>query len=268
MGASLAVAVARDKGACKPIPREAGTPLTYACAVAIRVVLGEDNYIVREGLRQLLAAAGGIELVAECADFDSMVREVDAQRPDVVLTDIRMPPTQTDEGIRIAAQLRAEHPEVGVVVLSQYAEPGYVLELLDAGSEGRAYLLKERVHDRRQLALAIEAVAAGDSVIDPKIVELLVDARTRGKTSPLAQLTTRELEVLAAIAEGKSNTAISEALVLTKRAVEKHINAIFLKLNLTHAEDAAAVSPRVKAALLFLAEPDAGARGREHHLAG
>jgi DNA-binding NarL/FixJ family response regulator len=236
--------------------------------VAIRVVVGEDNYIVREGLRQLLASADGVEVVAECEDLESLRREIEAQEPDVVLTDIRMPPTQTDEGIRIAAQLRAERPEIGVVVLSQYAEPGYVLELLDAGSEGRAYLLKERVHDRRQLVLAIEAVAAGNSVIDPKIVELLVDARTRGNRSPLSQLTARELEVLAAIAEGQSNAAISERLVLTKRAVEKHINAIFLKLNLTHAADAAAVSPRVKAALLFLAEPDGGAQGRAHHLAG
>jgi DNA-binding NarL/FixJ family response regulator len=233
--------------------------------VTLRVVIGEDNYIVREGLRQLLASADGVEVVAECGDLESLQSEIEAQAPDVVLTDIRMPPTQTDEGIRLAAHLRAEQSEIGVVVLSQYAEPNYVLELLDAGSEGRAYLLKERVHDRRQLVLAIEAVAAGNSVIDPKIVELLVDVRSRGTRSPLAQLTAREREVLAAIAEGQSNTAISEALVLTKRAVEKHINAIFLKLNLTHAADAAAISPRVKAALLFLAEPE---QGRAHHLAG
>jgi DNA-binding NarL/FixJ family response regulator len=234
--------------------------------VSIRVVLGEDSYIVREGLRQLLASADGIELEAECEDLDSLVHEIDRRRPDVVLTDIRMPPTQSDEGIRLAARLRDERPEMGVVVLSQYAEPAYVLSLLDSGSDGRAYLLKERVHDRAQLVAAIEAVAAGESVIDSKIVELLVAAKARNERSPLAGLTPRELEVLAAIAEGKSNSAISDSLVLTKRAVEKHINAIFLKLNLSHAQDAGDVSPRVKAALLFLAEPGVGIQGRAHHL--
>jgi DNA-binding NarL/FixJ family response regulator len=222
--------------------------------VAIRVILGEDNYIVREGLRQVLSGAPQLEVEAECDDADALLRAIEERRPDVVLTDIRMPPTQTDEGIRLAAHLRAAHPRIGVVVLSQYADPGYVLELLDAGSEGRAYLLKERIHDRRQLVAAIEAVAAGQSVIDPKIVEVLVAARRRGESSPLADLTPRELEVLAAIAEGKSNAAISDDLVLTKRAVEKHINAIFLKLNLSHSQTAEQVSPRVKAALVFLAE--------------
>jgi len=226
----------------------------------IRVIVAEDSYLVREGLRQLLAGATDVELVAECGDLDSLRHEIDAHAPDVVLTDIRMPPTQTDEGIRLAAELRSAHPDMGVVVLSQYADPTYVLPLLDTGSDGRAYLLKERVHDRRQLVEAIAAVAAGDSVIDPKVVELLVAARTRSERSPLAELTPRELEVLSSIAEGKSNTAISESLVLTKRAVEKHINAIFLKLNLSHAEDAQDVSPRVKATLLFLAEAD-GAGG-------
>jgi DNA-binding NarL/FixJ family response regulator len=234
--------------------------------VPIRVVLAEDSYIVREGLRELLSTAQGIEIEAECEDLDSLLREIEDRRPDVVLTDIRMPPTQSDEGIQLAARLRAEHPEVGVVVLSQYAEPGYVLALLDSGSDGRAYLLKDRVHDRAQLVAAIEAVAAGDSVIDPKIVELLVAAKARGERSPLGELTPRELEVLAAIAEGKSNAAISASLVLTKRAVEKHINAIFLKLNLSHAQDAGDVSPRVKAALLFLAEPDVQPQGGAHHL--
>ena len=224
--------------------------------VPIRVVLGEDSFIVREGLREVLAGAPQLTLEAECEDADTLLREIDARRPDVVLTDIRMPPTQTDEGIRLAAHLRGAHPEIGVVVLSQYADPGYVLELLESGSDGRAYLLKERIHDRRQLTAAIEAVANGRSVIDPKIVEVLVAAKARSEHSPLAELTPRELEVLAAIAEGKSNSAISEALVLTKRAVEKHINAIFLKLNLSHAQSAEDVSPRVKAALVFLAESD------------
>jgi DNA-binding NarL/FixJ family response regulator len=225
--------------------------------VAIRLVLGEDSYIVREGLRQVLAGAPQVQLEAECGDAGALLREIEERRPDVVLTDIRMPPTNTDEGIRLAAHLRVAYPRIGVVVLSQYADPGYVLELLESGSEGRAYLLKERVHDRRELVAAIEAVASGESVIDPKIVEVLVAAKARGERSPLAQLTPRELEVLAAIAEGKSNSAISETLVLTKRAVEKHINAIFLKLNLSQSQAAQDVSPRVKATLVFLAEADA-----------
>jgi DNA-binding NarL/FixJ family response regulator len=224
--------------------------------VPITVILGEDSYLVREGLRQVLDGAPQVELVAECGDADALMREIEERRPDVVLTDIRMPPTNTNEGIRLAAHLRAAHPGIGVVVLSQYADPGYVLELLAAGSEGRAYLLKERVHDRRELVTAIEAVASGQSVIDPKIVEVLVAAKARDDRSPLAELTPRELEVLAAIAQGRSNAAISEALVLTKRAVEKHINAIFLKLNLSHSQSADEVSPRVKAALVFLAETD------------
>jgi DNA-binding NarL/FixJ family response regulator len=224
--------------------------------VAIRVILGEDSYLVREGLRQVLAGAPQIELEAQCGDADALLREIEERRPDVVLTDIRMPPTNTNEGIRLAAQLRREHPDIGVVVLSQYADPGYVLQLLESGSEGRAYLLKERVHERHQLVAAIEAVANGESVIDSKIVEVLVAARARGERSPLAELTPRELEVLAAIAEGKSNSAISETLVLTKRAVEKHINAIFLKLNLSHSQSAEDLSPRVKAALVFLAQSD------------
>jgi DNA-binding NarL/FixJ family response regulator len=224
--------------------------------VAIRVILGEDSYLVREALRQVLAGAPQIELEAQCGDADALLREIEQRRPDVVLTDIRMPPTNTNEGIRLAAQLRREHPDIGVVVLSQYADPGYVLQLLESGSEGRAYLLKERVHERHQLVAAIEAVANGESVIDSKIVEVLVAARARGERSPLAELTPRELEVLAAIAEGKSNSAISETLVLTKRAVEKHINAIFLKLNLSHSQSAEDLSPRVKAALVFLAQSD------------
>jgi DNA-binding NarL/FixJ family response regulator len=224
--------------------------------VPIRVVLGEDSYIVREGLQQVLAGAPQIEVEAGCGDVDSLLREVEARRPDVVVTDIRMPPTETDEGIRVAAHLRAAHPEIGVVVLSQYSNPGYVLALLEAGSDGRAYLLKERVHDRGQLVAAIEAVAGGESVIDPKIVDVLVAAKARSERSPLSELSPRELEVLAAIAEGKSNAAISDALVLSRRAVEKHINSIFLKLNLSHSPDARDVSRRVKAALLFLAESD------------
>ena len=217
----------------------------------IRVVLAEDNYIVREGLREILAAHERIEVVAACEDYDALLAAVQAEAPDVVVTDIRMPPTSTDEGIRAAAELRESHPDLGVVVLSAHADPVYVLALLESGSAGRAYLLKERIHDRLQLVAAVDAVAEGGSVIDPKVVEVLVAARTQAAQSPLGELTAREMEVLAEIAQGKSNTAIAESLVLTKRAVEKHIHSIFMKLNLAYEQD---VSKRVKAALLFLAD--------------
>jgi DNA-binding NarL/FixJ family response regulator len=219
--------------------------------VAITVALAEDSLIVREGIQQLLATEPDIEVVAACGDLDSLVEAVEAVQPDVVVTDIRMPPTETDEGIRAAAMLRESHPETGVLVLSQYAAPSYALALLDSGSDRRAYLLKQRVHDRAELVSAIRSVAAGGSVIDPKIVEALVAAKARSERSPLSALTPREHDVLAEIARGKSNTAIAESLVLTKRAVEKHINSIFLKLDLSDAED---VSKRVKATLVFLAE--------------
>jgi DNA-binding NarL/FixJ family response regulator len=216
-----------------------------------RVVLAEDSFIMREGLREVLTANGGIEVAASCGDFDALLTAVEAERPDAVVTDIRMPPTNTDEGIRAANLLRDTHPDVGVVVLSQHDDPSYVIALFESGSAGRAYLLKERVSDRLQLTSAVKAVAAGESVIDPRVVEVLVEARTRAERSPVAKLTPREREVLAEIAQGKSNTAIAESLVLTKRAVEKHIHAIFMKLDLAFAED---VSKRVKATLLFLAD--------------
>jgi DNA-binding NarL/FixJ family response regulator len=224
--------------------------------MTIRVALADDTYIVREGLEQLLASADEVEIVASCEDMPSLLAAVEEQRPDVVVTDIRMPPSNSDEGIRIAAELRESSPDTGVVVLSQYAEPAYVMRLLDTGSNGRAYLLKEHIHVRAELVAAIEAVASGGSVIDPKVVEVLVEARSRAENSPLAELTPRELEVLRAIAEGKSNSAIATHLVLTKRAVEKHINAIFLKLGLTYADDPESVSKRVVATLMFLAASD------------
>ena len=217
--------------------------------------VGEDILIVREGLEQLLASSPGIEVVASCGDLDSLIEAVSEHRPDVVLTDIRMPPSKTDEGIRLAARLRESHPGTGVVVLSQYSEPGYVLSLLESGSDRRGYLLKERVHNRGELVSAIDAVAQGGSVIDPRIVEVLVAAKARAERSPLSQLTPREQEVLAEMATGKSNTAIAESLVLTKRAVEKHINSIFMKLGMTGDND---VSKRVKATLMFLSESDPG----------
>jgi DNA-binding NarL/FixJ family response regulator len=218
------------------------------------VVLAEDNYIAREGIEHVLAVAPGIEVASTCADFDSLLSEVEAKKPDVVVTDIRMPPTGTDEGIRVAALLRDTHPEIGIVVLSQYDDPAYALALLESGSEGRAYLLKDRIREPAQLATAVEEVTRGGSVIDSKIVESLVSARSRHDDSPLSELTTREREVLSEIAQGKSNAAIAESLVLTKRAVEKHINAIFMKLGLADEE----VSKRVMAALMFLSDTRPG----------
>lgn len=224
-------------------------------------MLAEDGYILREGLEQVLLDADGVEVVASCADLGALRRAVDAHRPDVVLTDIRMPPTNRDEGIRVAAELRTSHPEVGVVVLSQYLEPAYVMQLFETGSNGRAYLLKDRVSDRRGLVDAIAVVAEGGSAIDPKVVEVLVEARARSDRSPLRDLTTRELEVLRAIAQGKSNVAIARDLVLTKHAVEKHINMIFSKLGLSGSPDTENVSRRVMATLMFLADESEPAGG-------
>ena len=219
--------------------------------MTIRLVIADDHYLVREGLRRLLDARDDLEVAAVCDDLDSLLAAVEAERPDVVVTDIRMPPDGTDEGIRAAARLRETSPEVGVVVLSQYATPSYVLALLETGSEGRAYLLKERVRDLEQLVAAIRAVAEGGSVLDPKVVEALVAKNARGDESPLNELTPRELDVLREMAEGKNNAAIAEALVLTERSVEKVIHSIFLKLGLTWETT---VHKRVKAVILYLAE--------------
>jgi DNA-binding NarL/FixJ family response regulator len=223
----------------------------YASHMPLRVALGDDSIIVREGVHQLLDGDPALEVVGAVGDLDSLRALCETERPDVVITDIRMPPTSSDEGIRLAAELRDTHPRIGVVVLSQFSDPAYALALLDRGSDGRAYLLKERVHNRAELTAAIRAVAGGSSMIDPKIVEQLVHARGQVEHSPLRELTAREREVLSQIAQGKSNLAIAESLFLTKRAVEKHINAIFLKLRLADAED---VSKRVTATLMFLAE--------------
>jgi DNA-binding NarL/FixJ family response regulator len=219
--------------------------------MAIGVVLADDSYLVREAVTHVLEGADGIEVLAACEDSESLLRAVEDKQPDVVVTDIRMPPSGSDDGLKVAATLRETHPDVGVVVLSQFAEPRYGLALLDGGSDRRAYLLKERIQHRGQLVAAIEAVASGGSVIDAKVVETLVEARQRAEQSALAELTPRELEILTFVAQGHSNQAIADELVLTKRAVEKHINAIFLKLGLTYATD---VSRRVKAALIYLSE--------------
>ena len=231
------------------LPDACGTDTVRA--MPVRIAVGEDSLIVREGLRQLLAADPRLQVVAVVGDIDSLSDACDSEQPDVVITDIRMPPTHTDEGIRLATELRERHPDMGVVVLSQFSDPIYALTLLDRGSDRRAYLLKERVHNRAELTAAIDAVVSGGSMIDPKIVEELVRTRSQVERSPLNDLTAREREVLSEIAQGKSNSAIAESLYLTKRAVEKHINAIFLKLGLADADD---VSKRVKATLMLLAE--------------
>ena len=230
---------------------DAADAVSYVAAMPIRVVLAEDSLIVREGVRLLLGSGTDVNIVAAVGDLGSLREACERERPDVVVTDIRMPPTQRDEGIQFALELRERHPEIGVVVLSQYSDPVYALALLEGGSDGRAYLLKERVHNRAELTAAIRAVADNGSMIDSKIVEGLVRARTDAQRSPLKELTDREREVLSEIAKGKSNRAIAESLFLTKRSVEKHINGIFLKLGLSDGED---VSRRVKAALMLLSQ--------------
>jgi DNA-binding NarL/FixJ family response regulator len=217
----------------------------------IRIVLAEDHYLVREGIRRLLETQPDLEVAAVCGDLGSLLGAVDAEHPDVVVTDIRMPPGDADEGIQAAERLRETQPNVGVVVLSQYANPTYALALLERGSARRAYLLKERVKDLGQLVAAIHTVAEGGSVIDPKVVEALVAKNARTKESPLSQLTPRERDVLHEMAAGKSNAAIAEALFLTERSVQKVIHSIFLKLGLTWETS---VDKRVKAVILYLAE--------------
>jgi len=219
----------------------------------LRVVFAEDNYLVREGTVALLAEVGEIEVVATASTFDELMAAVGAEGPDAVLTDIRMPPTGTDEGIRAAKAIRADHPAIGVVVLSQYADDGYAYDLLKDGAAGLGYLLKERVADVHEVVRALNEVAAGGSVLDPKVVEALVAAKDRMAHSPLAPLTDREREVLSFMAQGMNNAAIAKALYLTDRAVEKHINAMFHKLGLTEEPD---VHRRVMAVLAFLHETE------------
>ena len=222
----------------------------------VRVVIADDSYLVREALKHLLDSDPRVDLVATCEDGRQLTETVASEEPDVVVTDIRMPPSGDSEGIVFANRLRASHPRIGVVVVSQYADPRYGLALLEQGSDGRAYLLKDRLRDREHLVSAIYEVAAGRSVVDAKVVEALITARAAGHGSPLAELTPRELEVLGAMAQGGSNQAIAASLFLSKRAVEKHVNVIFMKLGLSHQDD---VSRRVKAALIYLAGADADA---------
>jgi DNA-binding NarL/FixJ family response regulator len=223
--------------------------------VSIRIVLAEDHFLLREGLRRLLEAEADLEVVAVCDNFDGLLDAVAGEQPDVVVTDIRMPPTNLDEGIRAAEHFRATKPDLGVVVLSQYVEPGYAHALFEGGTERRAYLLKDRVSEMEQLAGAIRSVVAGGSAVDPKVVEGLVGAKASTEYSPLQELTPRELDVLRGMAEGKNNASIAASLFLTERSVEKVIHSIFRKLDLGWD---ASVHKRVKAVILYLADPEMG----------
>jgi len=219
--------------------------------MTLRLVLAEDSYLMREGIKALLDELDGVDLVAACENHDDLIAAADERAPDVVVTDIRMPPTQTDEGIRAARHIRAEHPDIEVVVLSQYIEADYALRLFEDGADGLAYLLKERVGDVGQLEEAVARVRAGSSMLDPRVVEALVGGRAKRAESKLERLSPREMEVLTEIAEGKSNSAIAAALVLSERAVEKHINSIFTKLDLLPEPES---NRRVQAVLTWLGE--------------
>jgi DNA-binding NarL/FixJ family response regulator len=221
----------------------------------IRVVLAEDNVLLREGVSRLVSGNEDFELVGVASDLPQLLDVIKEQDPDVVITDIRMPPTGSDEGIQAAAWLRDNRPRVGVVVLSQYTAPGYALALLEHGSAGRAYLLKERVASVDELARAIRTVAQGGSVIDPQVVDELVRSRSQRRASSLSSLTPRESEILAEMAQGKNNSAIASALTVSERAVEKHTNSIFAKLGLSEEKD---LNRRVKAVLLYLSEREGG----------
>lgn len=216
----------------------------------LRVVLAEDNLLVREGLVSLLGAAGEIELLAACSSLEQLLEAVDAHRPDVVLTDIRMPPGHADEGIQAARLLRASHPDVGVVVISQFADPAYALAVFETGTRGRGYLLKDRVDDLGRLLAAIRSVAGGGSFIDEEVVEALIRSRSRLADSPVLSLTPREREVLAEVATGRSNAAVAAHLGVSENAIGKHISSIFAKLGLTEDDE---VNRRVKAVLVYLA---------------
>ncbi|HET6652956.1 MAG TPA: response regulator transcription factor [Nocardioides sp.] len=217
--------------------------------MTVRVVFADDNFLVREGVSALLAEAPGVELVEAVEDPQALHRAVAVHKPDAVLTDIRMPPTFTTEGIDAAKRIRAEFPGTGVVVLSQYVEAEYAFDLLADGVEGLGYLLKERVSELDELVRALNEVARGGSALDPKVVEGLLTRKSEQTSSALSSLTERELEVLREIATGRSNAATAKALFMSERAVEKHVGSVFQKLGLVNEGE---VNRRVKAVLAFL----------------
>jgi len=227
--------------------------------VSLTVVVADDALLVREGVLRVIDHEPDLDVVGQCGDYDTLLALVEEHSPDVVVTDIRMPPTGTDEGVRAAVALRSSHPRIGVVVLSQFREPEYALSLLQSGSQGRAYLLKERVSESDQLVTAIREVARGGSVIDPMVVESLVAGRRQSQQDPLNGLTPRERAVLSQIAEGQSNEAVARSLSVSERAVEKHINALFAKLGLS--EPSRAVNKRVTAVLLYLSSQSSAGGG-------
>ena len=219
----------------------------------LRVIVADDAALARDGLVRLLERVADIEVVGTAAAYDELLAVADAFVPDVVVTDIRMPPSKTDEGLRAAAELRRRHPAMGVVVLSQWASPSYALRLLDGSAAGRAYLLKENVSDVDELVAAVRTTAAGGSSIDPEVIDHLISARQHAVRSPLAFLTPAEREVLAAMATGKNNAAIAASLHLSTRAIEKRINSLLAKLGVSEEPD---VNRRVKAVLLWLGEQE------------
>jgi DNA-binding NarL/FixJ family response regulator len=225
-----------------PVSRDSNAP--------VRVVVADDSYLIREAIAAVLATSDRVEVVAMTADGDSLWAAIERENPDVAIVDIRMPPSGDQEGINIAGRLRRERPEVGLIALSQWAEPAMAMAFLRPSPERRGYLLKERLHDGQELVNAIEVVAGGGSVIDPVVVQHLIDGARRPTRSPVDELTPREREVLSLMARGKSNRAIAEDLTLTKRAVEKHVGSIFMKLELA---DEDVVSRRVAAVLMYLA---------------
>jgi DNA-binding NarL/FixJ family response regulator len=225
---------------------------TMAMTEPLRVVIAEDNYLVREGTRRLLEDSEQVQVIAAVGDASELLAAVESLAPDAVLTDIRMPPKHQTEGIEAARQIRQRHPGVGVVVLSQYSDAAYATELFRDGTDGLGYLLKVSIGELDQLIAALRAVAAGRSVVDPAVVERLVEQQVRQARSPLKALTARELDVLREMAEGRTNAAIAEHLHLSESAIEKYIGAIFTKLNLGEERH---VSRRVAAVLEYLRDP-------------
>ena len=217
--------------------------------VAIRIVLAEDNYLLREGTAALLSVVPEVDLLASVGDLGSLLAAVDEFRPDVVITDIRMPPDHAVEGLNAAQKIRADYPGTGIILLSQYAEPEYVYQLMRGGAAGAGYLLKEHIADIEELTRALGQVAAGGTALDPQLVEALVTRRERQGDTPVGALSPRERQVLEQMAQGRSNAAIGRALVLTERAVQKHINSVFRKLGLSESPE---LDSRVAAVLRYL----------------